>query len=87
MKQTVYFSKTERLPDGIWECTIAHKGIERDDNGKAIFMPEKGDAVYDIEVSSYILSTPKEQGGNIIVLVDVNSGTPCVGREYTIGRR
>lgn len=78
MKQTVHFSKTERLTDGKWLATIAPAEIRK---GTTL---EKGDHISDEDFMGEVISiSPK---GNEVTMRCFNK-FPCVGREYTIERK
>lgn len=77
MKQTVHFSKTEQLPGGKWEATIAPESIRKG------YTPEIGDTYSDEEVVAIINEQPNKNK----VVVRPLKGIPSVGREYTIERK
>ena len=87
MKQTVHFSKTEKLPDGSWVLTVPNKGMEKTETGQFAYIPQQDDTIRGTETRLYVASaTVKGETIEIIAYCTTISG-PGVGREYTIERK
>lgn len=75
-KQTVYFSKTERVDDTHWKATVSpasmRKGVSVSD----------GDYVSDNDFFGIVKGFEKNE-----LLMWCRAKFPCVGREYTIERK
>lgn len=77
MKQTVHFSKTEKLPNGMWECTVSPASIRKG------YEPRIGDTISDEEFVGIVNISPI---GSTLIVANMK-GIPCVGREYKIERK